>query len=82
MTRRPKKRSQAGVSIVNGARLRTRRPEHVLAVAFQFDQTRILRTLKLPKICDEFTTAASAVDVRRSTTADDSVSVLDEPAAR
>ncbi len=78
VTRRPKKRSRVGISTINGTRLRASRPDQVWAIDFQFDQTRDLRTLKLLNICDEFTKEALAIDVRRSITADDTVSVLED----
>ena len=75
--RKPKKRPRVGVSTINGTRLRATRPNQVWVLDYQFDQTRDLRTLKILNITDEFTKEALAIDIRRSITADDTVSVLE-----
>jgi putative transposase len=53
------------------------RPGEVWAVDFQFDETADYKRLKLTNIVDEFTREALAMDVNRSSTADDLVSVIE-----
>jgi putative transposase len=57
--------------------LRASRPGDVWAVDFQFDQTCDGRRLKLTNIVDEYTREALAMNVARSTTAQDLVAILE-----
>jgi len=72
-----KKRSRVGISTINGTRLRGTHPDEVWAIDYQFDQTTDIKTLKLLNITDEFTKEALAIEVQRSITADDTVTVLE-----
>lgn len=74
---RRRKRQRLGESTVPADRLRARRPGHVWAIDFQFDQTADGRVLKLLNIVDEFTREALATHVARRIDADQTVSVLD-----
>jgi len=77
-----KKRSRVGISTINGTRLRATHPDEVWAIDYQFDQTTDIKTLKLLNITDEFTKEALAIEVQRSITADDTVTVLERLVAR
>ncbi len=80
--RRAKKRYRIGVSTLPANRLRARRPDHVWAIDFLFDQTADLRSLKILAITDEFTKEALAIEVDRSIDADHTVRILDRIVAR
>jgi hypothetical protein len=58
-------------------RLRATHPDHVWALAFQFDQASDLRTLKLLNITDEFTKEALAIHVDHSIAGGATVAVLE-----
>lgn len=58
-------------------RLRAERPNDVWAIDFQFDETADFRRLKLANIVDEFTREGPAMEVNRSMTADQLVSVIE-----
>jgi putative transposase len=58
--------------------LRATRPGEVWAVDFQFDQTADGRRLKLTNIVDEFTREGLAMNVARSTTAEDLIVILED----
>ena len=75
--KKAKKRSRVGTTVINGARLRSTRPNEVWAIDYQFDQTTNFKTLKLLNITDEFTKEALAIDVHRSITSDHTVNVLE-----
>ena len=77
VTSKAKKRSRVGISTINGTRLRATHPDEVWAIDYQFDQTTDIKTLKLLNITDEFTKEALAIEVQRSITADDTVTVLE-----
>jgi putative transposase len=77
-----KKRSRVGISTINGTRLRATHPDGVWAIDYQFDQTTDIKTLKLLNITDEFTKEALAIEVQRSITADDTVTILERLVAR
>jgi len=77
-----KKRSRVGISTINGTRLRATHPDQVWAIDYQFDQTTDIKTLKLLNITDEFTKEALAIEVQRSITADDTVTVLERLVSR
>jgi Integrase core domain len=53
------------------------RPNHVWAIGFQFDETADRRRLKLCNIVDEHTRVARAMDVGRTCTADDVVTIVE-----
>jgi len=69
-----KKRRPGGL---DGSLLRAEHPNHVWALDFEFDETADLRRLKLLNIVDEHTREALAMDVDRSITGDDVVTVLE-----
>jgi putative transposase len=54
------------------------RPNEVWAIDFQFDETADYRRLKLTNIVDEFTREALAMDVNRSSSSDDLVTVIEK----
>lgn len=58
-------------------RRRATRPNEVWAIDFQFDETSDYRRLKLTNIVDEFTREALAMEVNRSSGADDLVTVIE-----
>ena len=60
-----------------GPLLRAERPNHVWAIDFQFDETADRRRLKLCNIVDEHTREALAMDVGRTCTADDIVTIIE-----
>ena len=60
-----------------GPLLRAERPNHVWAIDFQFDETADRRRLKLCNIVDEFTREALAMDVGRTCTANDIVTIIE-----
>jgi putative transposase len=53
-----------------------------VAIDYQFDQTTDIKTLKLLNVTDEFTKETLAIEVQRSITADDTVTVLERLVAR
>jgi transposase InsO family protein len=65
-----------------GPLLRAERPNHVWAIDFQFDETADRRRLKLCNIVDEFTREALAMDVGRTCTADDIVTIIERLVAQ
>jgi putative transposase len=82
--KRRRKRRRLGESTAEsrGGRLRAERPGHVWALDYQFDQTADGRVVKLLNIVDEFTRESLAMLVARSITADQTVAVLEQVAAR
>jgi transposase InsO family protein len=74
---RRRKRRRLGTSTVPAKRLRAKRPDHVWALDFQFDQTADGRILKLLHVVDEFTREALAIECRRRIDADATVAVLE-----
>ena len=76
MPQRTRKRRRLGDSTAPAERLRAKRPNHVWAFDFQFDQTADGKTLKLLNVVDEFTREALVMHVDRSITADQTVAVL------
>ncbi len=72
-----RKRSRVGASTVPNDRLVAHHPNHVWALDFAYDQTADCRTLKYLNITDEFTKHALAIEVERSMTGDDIVTVLE-----
>jgi putative transposase len=69
-----KKRRPGGL---DGSLLRAEYPNHVWGLDFEFDETADLRRLKLLNIVDEHTREALAMNVDRSITGDDIVTVLE-----
>ncbi len=74
---RRRKRQRLGDSTVPAARLRAKRPNHVWAFDFQFDQTADGHLLKLLHVVDEFTREALEIKCARSIDADATVAVLE-----
>jgi putative transposase len=75
--RRRRKRQRLGESTVPASRLVAERPDHVWAIAFQWDQTADGHNLKLLHVVDEFTREALAIECRRRIDSDHTVDVLD-----
>jgi putative transposase len=73
VTCRKRRRLDPGTAL----RLEPSRPNEVWAIDFQFDETADLRRLKLTNVVDEFTREALAIDVNRSSTADDLIDLLE-----
>jgi len=73
---RKRKKPLRGLGIHVGA-MSPIRPNAIWAMDFQFDQTRDGRQLKLLNIQDIFTRECLAIEVQRSITADDLMTVLD-----
>lgn len=71
-----RKRSRVGTSTIPNGRLVAEGPNHVWALNFAYDQTADCRTLKYLNITDEFTKHALAIEVERSMTGGDIVTVL------
>jgi putative transposase len=74
---RRRKRQRLGISTVPADRLRAQRPDHVWAIALQWDQTADGQNLKLLHVVDEFTREALAIECCRRIDADHAVNVLD-----
>ena len=72
-----RKRARLGQSTNPQDRLSAERPNHLWALDFQFDQTSDARVLKYLKITDEFTRQALAIEVERSMSGDDIVTILE-----
>jgi putative transposase len=72
-----RKRSRVGASTIPNDRLVAEGPNHVWALDFAYDQTADCRTLKDLTITDEFTKHALAIEVERSMTGDDIITVLE-----
>jgi putative transposase len=72
-----RKRARLGQSTNLQDRLSATRPNHVWALDFQFDQTSNCRVLKYLNITDEFSKEALAIEVERSMSGDDIVTVLE-----
>jgi len=72
-----RKRARLGQSTIPSDRLSTARTNHVWALDFQFDQTSNCKVLKYLNITDEFTKEALAVEVERSMSGDDIVTILE-----
>jgi putative transposase len=72
-----RKRARLGQSTNPQDRLSAARPNHVWALDFQFDQTSICRVLKYLNITDEFSKEALAIEVERSMSGDDIVTVME-----
>ena len=72
-----RKRARLGQSTNPQDRLSAARPNHVWALDFQFDQTSNCRVLKYLNITDEFTKEALAIEVERSMSGDDIVTVME-----
>jgi putative transposase len=73
-----RKRYRFGVSTTPADRLAAERPDHVWALAFQFDVTAGGRTLKILHVVDEFTRESLADVVASTIDADATVNVLDK----
>jgi putative transposase len=74
---RRRKRLRLGDSTIPAKRLSARRPDHVWALDFQFDQTADGRILKLLHVVDEFTREALEVHCERRVDADATVARLE-----
>jgi putative transposase len=74
---RRRKRQRLGESTLPAERLRAKRPDHVWAFDFQFDQTADGHILKLLHVVDEFTREALAIRCARRIDADATVKVLE-----
>ena len=72
-----RKRARLGQSTNPSDRLSAARPNHVWALDFQFDQTSDARVLKYLNITDEFSRQALAIEVERSMSGDDIVTILE-----
>ena len=72
-----RKRARLGQSTNPQDRLSAARPNHVWALDFQFDQTSDCRVLKYLNITDEFSKEALAIEVERSMSGDDIVTILE-----
>ncbi len=72
-----RKRARLGQSTNPQDRLSAARPNHVWALDFQFDQTSNCRVLKYLNITDEFSKEALAIEVERSMSGDDIVTVME-----
>jgi putative transposase len=72
-----RKRARRGQSTIPSDRLCAARPNHVWALDFQFDQTSNCKVLKYLNITDEFSKEALAIEVKRSMSGDDIVTVLE-----
>lgn len=72
-----RKRARLGQSTNPQDRLSAARPNHVWALDFQFDQTSNCKVLKYLNITDEFTKEALAIEVERSMSGDDIVTVME-----
>ena len=72
-----RKRARLGQSTNPQDRLSATRPNHVWALDFQFDQTSDCRVLKYLNITDEFSRQALAIEVERSMSGDDIVTILE-----
>ena len=72
-----RKRARLGQSTNPHDRLSATCPNHVGALDFQFDQTSDCRVLKYFNITDEFSRQAPAIEVERSMSGDDIVTVLE-----
>jgi putative transposase len=75
---RRRKRRRVGESTADAKRLAARRPDHVWAFDFQFDQTADGHVIKLLNVVDEFTRESLAMHVAHSITADQTVTVLEQ----
>lgn len=71
-----RKRSRVGASTIPHDQLVAPCPHHVWALDFPYDQTADCRTLNYLNITDEFTQHALPIEVERSMTGDDIVTVL------
>ena len=72
-----RKRARLGQSTNPQDRLSAARPNHLWALDFQFDQTSDCRVLKYLNITDEFSRQALAIEVERSMSGDDIVTILE-----
>ena len=72
-----RKRARPGKSTNPQDRLSAARPNHVWALDFQFDQSSDARALKYLNITDEFSKEALAIEVERSMSGDDIVTVME-----
>ena len=72
-----RKRARLGQSTNPQDRLSAARPNHVWALDFPFDQTSDCRVLKYLNITDEFSKEALAIEVERSMSGDDIVTILE-----
>lgn len=72
-----RKRSRVGSSTIPNDPLVAECPNHVWALDLAYDQTADCRTLKDLNSTDEFTKHALAIEVERSVTGDDIVTVLE-----
>lgn len=76
--RRPQNcRKRRRLNLASADRLQATCPNHVWAIDFQFDETADCRRLKLTNIVDEFTREALAMEVNRSSTSDDLITVIE-----
>ena len=74
---RTRKRRRLGDATAPKDLLRAKRPGHVWAFDFQFDQTADGHVLKLLNVVDEFTREALVMHTARSITADQTIAVLE-----
>ena len=74
---RRRKRSRVETSTIPNDRPAAQYPKHVWALYFAYDETTDCRTLKVLNITAEYTRHALAIDVERSMTGDDIVTVLE-----
>ena len=72
-----RKRARLGQSTNPQDRLSAARLNHVWALDFQFDQTSDCKVLKYLNITDEFSKEALAIEVERSMSGDDIVTILE-----
>ena len=72
-----RKRARLGQSTNPQDRLSATRPNHVWALDFEFDQTSDARVLKYMNVTDEFSKEALAIEVERSMSVDDIVTVME-----
>jgi len=77
LKRPPQGRKRRRVRLDTTERLTARRPNHVWAIDFEFDETTDQRRLKLANIVDECTREALAMRVGRHCTAEDLITELE-----
>ena len=72
-----RKRSRIGISSTPGLRYVADHLNHVWALNFQFDQTSDCQVLKYLNVTDEFTKEALAIEMKRSMSGDEIVTILE-----
>lgn len=78
LKRPPQGRKRRRVRLDTTERMTARRPNHVWAIDFCFDETTDQRRLKIANIVDEYTREALVMRVRRHCTAEDLVTELEQ----